>query len=69
MHNAALRSRVRTAMKKVLKAVRTGDKDAAQAQFRAAVPEIDTMVTKGLLPRNRAAKYKRRLNSRLREMG
>ncbi len=63
-----MRSRMRTAMKKVLKAVRAGDKSAAQAEFRAAVPEIDTMVTKGVLQRNRAAKYKRRLNNRLREM-
>lgn len=63
-----MRSRMRTAMKKVLKAVRAGDKSAAQAEFRAAVPEIDTMVTKGVIQRNRAAKYKRRLNNRLREM-
>lgn len=67
-HNAALRSRVRTAMKKVLKAVRAGDRDSAQARFREAVPEIDTMVTKGLIQRNRAAKYKRRLNARVRDM-
>lgn len=67
-HNAALRSRVRTAMKKVLKAIRAGDKDAARAEFRAAQPEIDTMVTKGVIQRNRAAKYKRRLNERLRQM-
>lgn len=63
-----LRSRMRTAMKKVLKAVKAGDKQAAEAQFRAAMPAIDTMVTKGQIKRNRAAKYKRRLNARLREM-
>lgn len=67
-HNSMLRSRMRTAMKKVLKAVKAGDKQAAEVQFRAAMPVIDTMVTKGQIKRNRAAKYKRRLNSRLREM-
>lgn len=59
---------MRTAMKRVLKAVRAGDKDIARAQFRAAVPQIDTLVTKGLIQRNRAAKYKRRLNAHLRDM-
>ena len=68
MHNMALRSRGRTAIKKVLKAVQTGDKEAAQARFREAVPEIDRMVTKGLIAKNRAAHYKSRLNSKLRAM-
>jgi len=67
-HNMALRSRGRTAIKKVLKAVQTGDKEAAQARFREAVPEIDRMVTKGLIARNRAAHYKSRLNAKLRAM-
>jgi small subunit ribosomal protein S20 len=67
-HNIALRSRMRTAVKKVLKAVRSGDKESAQASLRAAVPEIDKMVTKGLIQKNRAAKYKSRLNARLRAM-
>lgn len=67
-HNVALRSRMRTAVKKVLKAVRSGDKDSAASSFRAAVPEIDKMVTKGLIQKNRAAKYKSRLNARVRAM-
>jgi len=67
-HNAALRSRLRTAVKKVLKAIQAGDKEAATASFKAAVPEIDKMVTKGIIRRNRAAHYKSRLNARLRAM-
>ena len=67
-HNVAVRSRMRTAVKGVLKAVRSGDKASAQPNFRAAVPEIDKMVTKGLIQKNRAAKYKSRLNARLRAM-
>ena len=63
-----MRSRGRTAIKKVLKAIQAGDREAATALFRAAVPEIDRLVTKGLIAKNRAAKYKSRLNAKLRAM-
>ena len=66
--NVELRSRFRTAVKKVLKATEQGDKDAAQALFQAAVPQIDKMVSKGILKKNRAANYKRRLNARIRAL-
>ena len=68
-HNVALRSRMRTAMKKVLNAIQAGDKQAAQAEFKAAVPAIDRMVSKGLIQKNRGAQYKSRLNARLKAMG
>jgi small subunit ribosomal protein S20 len=67
-HNTALRSRVRSAIRKVMKAVQTGDKAAAQASFAAVVPEIDRMAAKGILRKNRAAHYKSQLNARLRAM-
>lgn len=67
-HNVELRSRMRTAVKKVLKAVQRGDKAAAEACFKAAVPEIDKMVGKGIIKKNRAAHYKNRLNARLKAM-
>lgn len=67
-HNVELRSRYRTAMKKVLKAVQQGNKDAARDLFRAAVPEIDSMVTKGIIKKNRAAHYKSRLNARVKAL-
>jgi small subunit ribosomal protein S20 len=60
---------MRTAVKKVLKALAAGDKESAQACFRAAVPEIDRMVTKGLIRKNRAAQYKSRLNAKLKALG
>jgi small subunit ribosomal protein S20 len=55
-------------MKAVLKAVQAGDKAAANEQFRAAMPAIDKAVTKGLIQKNRAAKYKSRLNARVKAM-
>jgi small subunit ribosomal protein S20 len=65
-HNVALRSRGRTAIKRALKAIRSGDKEAALASFRQAVPAIDKMAGKGLIPKNRAAHYKSRLSAKLR---
>ena len=59
---------MRSSMKLVLKAVQAGDKDTAQECFRQAVPEIDRMVTKGIIKKNRGAQYKSRLNARLRAM-
>ena len=67
-HNVTLRSRGRTAIRKVLKAIQSGDREAAQASFREAVPQIDKMASKGLIRKNRAAHYKSRLNARLRAM-
>jgi small subunit ribosomal protein S20 len=67
-HNVALRSRVRNSIRKVMKAVAAGDKEGAKAGFKAVVPEIDRMATKGILNKNRAAHYKSQLNAKLRAM-
>ena len=67
-HNVALRSRVRTSIRNVLKAVQSGDKAVAKARFAEVVPEIDRMATKGILRKNRAAHYKSQLNAKLRAM-
>jgi small subunit ribosomal protein S20 len=66
--NMAQRSKVRTAMKDVLSAVQAGNKTEASAQFKAAVPVIDAMVTKGILHRNAAARYKSNLNARVKSL-
>ena len=68
LHNAALRSRLRTALRHVLRAVQAGDKEAAQAHFQAAVPHIDKMAGKGLIGKNKAARYKSRLNAKVRAL-
>ena len=67
-HNVALRSRMRTAIKSVLKAVEAGNAEEANTLYKAAVPKIDTMVNKGLIHKNKAARTKSRLNARLRGM-
>ena len=57
-----LRSKMRTHIKDVIKAVEKGDKKAAAAAYRAAVPVIDSMVNKGVVNKNKAARHKSRLN-------
>lgn len=69
VHNHGLRSSMRTAVKKVLRAVRAGDRDAATAAFQRAVPVVDRVAGKGLIHKNRAARYKSRLNERIRALG
>lgn len=67
-HNQTLRSRLRTSIKKVHKATASADAPAAQAAFQAAVPKIDSMVTKGMLHKNTAARYKHRLNAQIKQL-
>ena len=67
-HNMGLRSRMRTQIKNVIKACEAGDKEAAQAAYKNAVPVIDTMVSKGIVNKNKAARHKSRLSKRIKEM-
>ena len=67
-HNMAARSRLRTSIKKVLAAVEAGDKTAASAAFKAAQPVIDTMVSKGIIHANKAARHKRELNAKVKTL-
>lgn len=62
LHNMGMRSKMRTLIKNVLKAVEKGDKAAASAAYTAAVPVIDSMTNKGIISKNKAARHKSRLN-------
>jgi small subunit ribosomal protein S20 len=66
--NTAARAAMRTAMKKVIKATAAGDKAAAEDAYKAAVPMIDKTCGKGLVAKNTAARYKSRLNARVRAL-
>jgi small subunit ribosomal protein S20 len=63
-HNITMRSRVRTAIRKVMKAIEAGNKETAKAEFAAVVPEIDRMATKGGAARRRAVRAPGRFTSR-----
>lgn len=68
LRNASQRSHVRTAIKKVLTAIESGDKGAAEEAYKAAVPAIDRSVAKGLMHLNKAARHKSRMNNHVRNM-
>ena len=65
-HNTGRSSMMRTHIKNVLKAVAAEDKDGAQAAFRSAASIIDRSAKAGLIHKNAAARYKSRLNARVR---
>ena len=67
-HNAPLRTRFRSAIKNVIAAVGAGDKTAAEAAYKNAVSIIGKTESKGLIHKNKAARYKSRLNNQLRNM-
>lgn len=67
--NASQRSTLRTFMKKVIKAIQAGDKEAAVQAFKDAVPRIDRAARKGLIHANKAARHKSRMNAHIKEMG
>jgi len=68
IHNATLRSAGRTYIKKVVRAIDTGDKEAATSAYLAAVPVIDRIADKGIIHKSKAARHKRRLNARIRAL-
>lgn len=59
---------MRTYLKNVLKAIETGDKEAASIAYKAAVPHIDKAAGKGLIHQNKAARHKSRMNARIKAM-
>ncbi len=63
--NAGQRSMMRTYIKKTVYAIEAGEKAAAEEAYKAAVPIIDRMATKGLIHKNKAARHKSRLNAKI----
>lgn len=66
--NSSHRSALRTYIKRVVAAIDAGDQSAALTAFGAAEPVIDSMVGKGILHRNKAARHKRRLAAQIRAL-
>ncbi|MCA0176065.1 MAG: 30S ribosomal protein S20 [Proteobacteria bacterium] len=63
--NSSLRSKFRTAIKAVLKAVQAGDKAKASETFKSAQRVIDSIADKGIFHKNKAARHKSRLSARI----
>ncbi|SMG06922.1 SSU ribosomal protein S20P [Corynebacterium pollutisoli] len=58
VRNQAVRSAVRTEIRKFRETIEAGDKAAAEAQLRTASRALDKAVTKGVFHRNNAANKK-----------
>jgi len=67
-HNMSLRSELRTAIKKVRKAVVSGDKAAAQAIFKESQSVIDSIADKKIIHKNSAARHKSRLSAAIKAL-
>lgn len=67
-HNTGLRSMVRTYLKKVDAAIEAGDAKVAQAAYDQAVPVLDRMADKGLYHKNKAARHKSRMNTKIKAL-
>jgi small subunit ribosomal protein S20 len=67
-HNASLRSTLRTAIKKVAKAVEAGDKAAALLVFKESESVIDRIADKEIIHKNKAARHKSRLSAAIKAM-
>jgi small subunit ribosomal protein S20 len=67
-HNMSLRSELRTAIKKVRKAVAAGDKTAAQAVFKESQSVIDSIADKQIIHKNAAARHKSRLSAAIKAL-
>ena len=68
MRNKAIKSEVKTEIKKFLALVQSGDKAAATALFPTTCSVIDGAVTKGVLKKNTAANKKSGLAKKLNAM-
>ncbi|OUX39192.1 MAG: 30S ribosomal protein S20 [Proteobacteria bacterium TMED261] len=68
VRNASQRSMARTYIKRVNAAIEAKNVEEANNAFVEAVPVIDKMITKGILHKNQAARYKSRLNKKIKAL-
>ncbi|GAC1498111.1 MAG: 30S ribosomal protein S20 [Steroidobacteraceae bacterium] len=66
--NDALTSQLRSAIRKATLAFTAAKQEAAASARAAATPVIDSMVNKGIIHRNKAARHKSRLTKQVRAL-
>ena len=66
--NKAIRSGVKTAIKKVYAVIESGDKAAAATELAAATKTIEMAATKGVYHKNNAARKVSRLSKAVNQM-
>ena len=67
-HNASMKSRLRSAVKDVKKAISTGDKAAATKTLQASQAIIDRIADKKMVHKNLASRTKSRLAQAIKAM-
>ncbi|HTN33369.1 MAG TPA: 30S ribosomal protein S20 [Marinobacter sp.] len=67
-HNASLRSMARTYLKKIQAKIDAGNYEEAHAAFVQAQPIIDSMVNKGIFTKNKVARQKSRLSTKIKAL-
>ena len=67
-HNGSLRSTLRTAIKRVRKAIEAGDKVAAQSVFQESVAVLDRIADKKIIHKNKASRHKSRLSAQIKAL-
>lgn len=67
-HNQGRRSMMRTSLKKALAAIESGNREEAEAAYKAATSALDVAAKNGLIHRNKAARHKSRMNAHIRAM-
>ena len=66
--NKAIKSSVKTAVKKVYAVIESGDKDAAKAELAAATKTIEMATSKGVYHKNNAARKVSRISKAVNQM-
>ena len=66
--NAAKKSEFRTSIKKVLSSISDKNAEQSKKDYITAVSCIDKLAAKGLFHKNKAARHKSRLNSKIKSL-
>ncbi len=67
-HNSALRSMMRTAIKRVRQAIEAGDKQIAGEVLRNTTSVLDRVADKQIIHKNKASRHKSRLSAAVKAM-
>ncbi len=67
-HNVTLRTELHSVLKKVRKAIASGDKKAAALALSASQSRIDSIADKKIVHKNTVARYKSRLAAAIKAM-
>ncbi len=65
MRNKAVKSSLKTAVRRFNETLATGDPEAAEAQLQAAARKLDQAASKGVIHKNQAANRKSAIAKRL----